>query len=193
MILPMPVGPATTPGPRAVVPERHPDAAAPGTPIPSHYRHCFGCGVEHRTGLRMQIIAGEGLTLTASFEVTPLHQGAPGLAHGGLLASAVDETLGALNWLLMSPAVTARLETNFVRPVPVGSVLELEARITGQDRRKVYTAALGRLGRDGPIAVTASALFVLVQVGHFREHGRPQEVAQALSNGDVGPRAEMNP
>ena len=29
----------------------------------------------------------------------------------------------------MRPAVTARLETNFVRPVPVGSVLEFQARV----------------------------------------------------------------
>lgn len=193
MIDPEPLGPATTPGPDAVMPDRHPEAAPPGHPIPSHYRRCFGCGVEHATGLHMQVIAADGLNLTASFEVTTHHQGAPGLAHGGLLAAAVDETLGALNWLLMRPAVTARLETSFIRPVPVGTVLELQARITGQAGRKVYTAVIGRLGQEGPIAVRASAMFVQVEVGHFREHGRPDEVARAVAEGDVGPRAEMNP
>ncbi len=190
---PEPLGPATTPGPGAVVPPRHPDAVRPGRPIPSHYRHCFGCGQQHPTGLHVQAVAAEGLALTASFEVMPHHQGAPGLAHGGLLAAAVDETLGALNWLLMRAAVTARLETDFVRPVPVGSVLELSARVTGQEGRKVFTAALGRLGPDGPVAVRASALFVQVEAGHFQRHGRPAEVARALSDGDTGPNAEMNP
>ncbi|MGB7979250.1 MAG: PaaI family thioesterase [Candidatus Nanopelagicales bacterium] len=190
---PAPIGPATTPGPEAILPERHPHAAAPGTEIGSHYRQCFGCGVDHPGGLHMRVLAGEGLTLSASFEVGPTHQGAPGLAHGGLLTAAVDEVLGAMNWLLMVPAVTARLETNFVRPVPVGSVLVLTARITGVDGRKVYTAAVGRLGADGPIAVTASALFIQVEIGHFRAHGRAAEVSAAIAGGDAGPPAEMNP
>ncbi len=190
---PQPIGPGTTPGPAAELPERHPAAAAPGSEIPSHYRSCFGCGEEHACGLHMRVVADEGLFINATFEVGPLHQGAPGLAHGGLLTAALDEVLGALNWLLMQPSVTARLETNFVRPVPVGSVLHLRARITGQDGRKVYTAAIGTLGPDGPVAVTASGLFVQVAVGHFREHGRPAEVAAAIANGDSGPRAEMNP
>jgi len=190
---PEPIGPGTTPGPQAIVPPRHPDAAQPGTPIGSHYRHCFGCGSAHPTGLHMLVTAGHGLTLSASFEVGPAHQGAPGLAHGGLLTAAVDEVLGALNWLLLRPAVTARLETNFTRPVPVGSVLDLQARITGVDGRKVYTAAIARLGPGGPVAVTASALFIRVEIGHFRSHGRPSEVALAIADGDAGPPAEMNP
>lgn len=190
---PQPIGPGTTPGPDAIVPERHPDAAPAGTPIASHYRQCYGCGSEHPSGLHMEVIAGEGLTLRATFLVGPLHQGAPGLAHGGLLSAAVDETLGALNWLLMRPAVTARLETNFVRPVPVGTLLELDARIVAVAGRKVYTAVVGRLGADGPVAVEASGLFIQVGVGHFREHGRAQEVAAAIARGDAGPRAEMNP
>ncbi|HYN57638.1 MAG TPA: PaaI family thioesterase [Motilibacterales bacterium] len=190
---PQPIGPGTTPGPDAVLPLRSPDAVLPGALIASHYRHCFGCGAEHPAGLHMQVQAGPELSLSASFEVSPAHQGAPGLAHGGLLTAAVDEVLGALNWLLMRPAVTARLETNFVRPVPVGSVLDLQARITGVEGRKVYTAAIGRLGPDGPIAVTASALFIQVEIGHFRSHGRPAEVALAIADGDAGPPAEMNP
>ena len=75
---PQPIGPGTTPGPEAILPPRSPDAVPPGTMIASHYRHCFGCGSEHPAGLHMQVQAGEGLTLTASFEVGPAHQGAPG-------------------------------------------------------------------------------------------------------------------
>ena len=193
MIEPQPIGAATTPGPDAVLPERHPGAAPPGTQMASHYRMCFGCGADHPSGLHMQVVASEGLTLTATFEVGTLHQGAPGLAHGGLLTAAVDETLGALNWLLMAPAVTARLETNFVRPVPVGSVLHLDARIVGVEGRKVYTAAIGRLGAGGPIAVTASGLFIQVELAHFRWHGRAEEVAAAAADPSRQVRVELNP
>lgn len=175
------------------MPSRSPDAVPPGSLIPSHYRQCYGCGDQHPGGLHMTMTAGEGLTVSASFEVGPAHQGAPGLGHGGVLSAAADEVLGALNWLLMRPAVTARLETNFVSPVPIGSVLDLQARITGVSGRKVYTAAIGRLGPGGPIALSASALFIQVGIGHFRTHGRPQEVAVAIAEGNAGLPAEMNP
>ena len=49
------------------MPERHPNAPKPGEEIPSHLHMCFGCGVDHPTGLHMKSIAGEGLTATCEF------------------------------------------------------------------------------------------------------------------------------
>jgi acyl-coenzyme A thioesterase PaaI-like protein len=174
-----PVSPTLAP-PEAQMPQRHPDAVAIGLEIPSHYDRCYGCGSRHPAGLHMRVIAGE-LGVHAVFEVTDVHQGAPGLAHGGLLSTAFDEALGALNWLLMVPAVTARLEVDFRRPVPVGSVLHIDARITGTLGRKVYTQAVGRLGEDGPVALTASALFLQVPLEHFLDNGRKQDVEAAVA------------
>ena len=160
------------------MPTRHPDAVPVGAELPSHYDLCYGCGAAHPAGLHMRVIAGE-LSIHGIFEVTEAHQGAPGLAHGGLLSTAFDEALGALNWLLLKPAVTARLETDFRRPVPVGSVLHIDGRIVGQVGRKVYTRAVGRLGEEGPVALTASALFLQVPLQHFVENGRGEDVARA--------------
>jgi len=150
------------------MPERHPLAPNPGEVIPSHLTMCFGCGVDHPTGLHMKSIAGEGLTATCEFIVTEMHQGAPGLAHGGLLSLAFDEALGKLMYLLQVPAVTGHLETDFLKPIPVGSKLYINAKITGQERRKVYTEAEGRLNSpDGILALKASALFIIVGLDHF--------------------------
>jgi hypothetical protein len=77
----------TSPPSDAVLPLRSSNAPAPGEPIPSHYRWCFGCGSEHPTGLHMRITAREGLAVSGVFTVSEHHQGAPGLAHGGLLGS----------------------------------------------------------------------------------------------------------
>jgi len=170
----------TEPPPGASAPVRHPDAPAPGEAILSHYQQCFGCGVDHPTGLHITVTAGPGLTATAEFTVTEHHQGAPGLAHGGLLAAAFDEALGSLNWLLRRPAVTARLETDFLRPVPVDSRLFIAAEVLAVDGRKMYARAGGRLGAtDGPLAVTAAALFIAVGLEHFAVNGRPSDVAAA--------------
>ncbi|MFE2139260.1 PaaI family thioesterase, partial [Streptomyces sp. NPDC059466] len=132
---------ALTPPPDAAAPVRHPDAPAPGELLGAHYEQCFGCGGEQPHGLHLAARAGEGVRITAEFTVRAAHQGAPGLAHGGVLATALDETLGSLNWLLRVIAVTGRLETDFVRPVPVGTVLYLEAEDTAVARAPRHTAA----------------------------------------------------
>ncbi|MFG3266565.1 MULTISPECIES: PaaI family thioesterase [Streptomyces] len=181
----------------AVKPVRHPDAPAPGELLGAHYEHCFGCGGGQSHGLHLEARAGEGVTVTAEFVVQAAHQGAPGLAHGGVLATALDETLGSLNWLLRTIAVTGRLETDFARPVPVGTTLHLEAEVTAVAGRKIYSTATGRIGGpSGPVAVRADALFVEVDVKHFVEHGRQAEIDAAMSDPDQVRRTrafEVNP
>ena len=189
---------STTPPEGAALPERHPLAPAEGSLIPSHFGHCFGCGQLHPTGLHLVSRAGTGLDLTAEFTVTENHQGAPGLAHGGLLSLAFDEALGKLMWLIRSPAVTGRLETDFMKPVPIGTTLHISAQITGQVKRKVYTEAIGRLnGPDGDIAVRAAALFVIVPMSHFMTNA-PAEYLEYIKKSPellafVDPDFEINP
>ncbi|PZT77152.1 MULTISPECIES: PaaI family thioesterase [unclassified Streptomyces] len=188
---------ALTPPADAVKPVRHPDAPAPGELLGAHYEHCFGCGSGQPHGLHLQARAEEGVRVTAEFTVQEAHQGAPGLAHGGVLATALDETLGSLNWLLRVIAVTGRLETDFVRPVPVGTVLFLDAEITAVHGRKLYSRAVGRIGGpDGPVAVRADALFIEVKVDHFIDNGRPAEIRAAMADPDQVKRVrafEVNP
>lgn len=190
--------PSTVPPEGASVPPRHLKAPAPGTQIPSHFGHCFGCGELHPTGLHLIAHAGEGQNLTAVFTVTDNHQGAPGLAHGGLLSLAFDEALGKLMWLLRAPAVTARLETDFLLPVPIGTELHITAQITGQQGRKVYSSAEGRMGApDGPLAVRASALFVIVPMKHFLEKAPKAYIDHVTAHPEllafVDPDFEINP
>lgn len=164
----------TTPPPEARPATAHPDAPPPGTPLGPHFRDCFGCGDRHPSGLHLAVERGPGVSLTARFTVGEAHQGAPGLAHGGLLAAAFDDALGYVLWILHRPAVTGRLETDFRRPVPVGATLHLHARCTGVLGRKIWSAAEGRLDApDGPLAVRAAALFIGVPADHFTRHGRP--------------------
>ena len=163
-----------------------------------HFGHCFGCGELHPTGLHLVAHAGAGADLTAEFTVTENHQGAPGLAHGGLLSLAFDEALGKLMWLLRAPAVTARLETDFLKPVPMGSTLHITAEITGRVNRKVYTSAEGRLNSiDGPVVVRAAALYVIVPMDHFLNNAPKEYLAQLAKTPEIlafaDPDFEINP
>jgi acyl-coenzyme A thioesterase PaaI-like protein len=173
--------------PNVALPEPHPDAPLPGTALGQHYVGCFGCG-DLEGGLRMRFTTGEDLTVTGTFTVQAHHQGAAGLAHGGLLTTAFDEALGALQVYFMEPAVTASLEMQFRRPVPVGTELHLECRVDGRDGRKLWVSGDARLDApDGPVAARASALFVFVSEEHFTRHRRSQDVAAPRAERAVNP------
>ncbi|HEY7483172.1 MAG TPA: PaaI family thioesterase [Streptosporangiaceae bacterium] len=161
----------TTPPADAVVPTAPPDVS-PGMKIGSHYAKCFGCGPDHPTGLHLETVIGAGPSVSAEFTVGEDHQGAPGLAHGGVLSAALDEAMGMVVWLLRKPYVTGRLETDYLTPVPVGSTLHIRTRCTGVSGRKAYLEAEARLGTpEGPVAVRGAALFIEVALEHFTEHG----------------------
>lgn len=144
-------------------------------PLPSHFDLCFGCGPHHPTGLHLQM-DGAGKEVRGWFDVKEHHQGAPGLAHGGVISAAMDEGMGFLLWLLATPAVTAHIEVNFRRPVPVGARLRLGGRIDRVDGRKLYASMTGHLGED--LAVDAKALFLTVDVEHFRPHAERMGVLE---------------
>ncbi|MEY3734345.1 MAG: hypothetical protein RL347_1704 [Actinomycetota bacterium] len=145
----------------------------------------------------MKVVAGEGMTMESTLEVGEFHQGAPGLAHGGIIATAMDEAMGVLNRLLMNPAVTVHLEVDYVRPVPVGTVLHIRTEIVGRVGRKLYTAGAARLGSaDGLVAVQAAALFLQVPLEHFVEHGNSDQIQAAIRERPGGAEAwqrEVNP
>lgn len=171
------------PPPNAVMPDRPLDAPAPGTRLPAHYLRCFGCGDGEPTGLHLRMFAGEGLTVAGTFEVTEHHQGAPGLAHGGLLTCAFDETFGMLGHITRRSQVTARLETDFRRPVAVGAVLYITAKVDGVAGRETYMSAVGRLDTEtGRVAVRARAMFVAVEISHFTVNGRADDIDAVRQN-----------
>jgi acyl-coenzyme A thioesterase PaaI-like protein len=136
-------------------------------PLPPHYDRCFGCGPAHPTGLHMEM-AGSGMRVKGSFLVSEHHQGAPALAHGGVVAAAMDEAMGFLLWQLGTLAVTAHLEVDFRRPVPMGSRLALEGQVERVEGRKIHARMTARI--DDDVVAESKALFIKVGAGHFAPH-----------------------
>lgn len=173
----------TTPPEDAVAPQRHPDAPAPGTDMGPHYARCFGCGPDHETGLQLRMTALDGVAVRSAFDVAEHHMGAPGLAHGGVLAAALDEALGSLLWLMRVPAVTGRLEVDYRRPVPVGHTVVIDATCRAVAGRKIYAEGVGRLDApDGEVAVIGTGVFVAVSIEHFTSHGATEDVLPGRFN-----------
>jgi acyl-coenzyme A thioesterase PaaI-like protein len=104
-------------------------------------KHCYVCGPENPQGMRVQFVPdgphGSRTLYTARAE----HNGWPGILHGGVTFSLMDDALGwALHFQGWS-GVTARAETRFRQPVPIGTKLIIRGWTLGQRRRVIMARA----------------------------------------------------
>jgi len=129
-----------------------------------HHANCLGCGPDNPGTLGLKL-AIDGERVRGEVTLDDRHQGAPGFAHGGAVATALDDTLGTLLVVLRHPGVTARLEVNYRRPAFLHRRFELEAWVERVEGRKIEMAAEMREGSD--IVADATALFIQVDREHF--------------------------
>ncbi|NQV05115.1 PaaI family thioesterase, partial [bacterium] len=102
----------------------------------------------------------------ADIEFAPWFQGGPGVVHGGAIAAFFDDLMGFVPVAHHQPAVTARLEMHYRRPIPLGTTLRGEAWASAQDGRKLWAEGIG-IDQSGTLYVEAKALFVAIGVEHF--------------------------
>lgn len=145
------------------IPVEHPEELGQ---IPTHHlATCFGCGPDNPHKLGIEPVYASDRVI-AEFTFDPGFEGGPGLAHGGAVAALFDDLLGFVSMMHQRPAVTARLEMNYRRPIPLGVTIRAEAWLSRRDGRKQYAEGAG-FAADGSVLVEASGLFVAVGVEHF--------------------------
>ena len=144
--------------------------ARPPGALPPHYPSCFGCGPEAEYGLHVVCrIDGDALRTTYTF--SEKHSGAPGIAHGGTVAALVDDVCGFSLFLLRRPAVTRKLEVEYLGRVLLDVEYTLRATIAERAGRKIHMAATLE-GTTGLLVARSKALFITVDIDHFKYHGQ---------------------
>jgi acyl-coenzyme A thioesterase PaaI-like protein len=88
----------------------------------------------------------EGEEVVAEIVLRRAFEGAPGRAHGGIVAAAFDDVTGFVIGLIGQPAFTGELTVRFVAPVPVEETLVLRARLASRDGRKLLITAEASAG-----------------------------------------------
>ena len=92
-------------------------------------------------------------------------EGAPGRAHGGIVAAAFDDVTGFVIGRLQEPAFTGELTVRYLAAVPVDEPLEIRARLDGRERRKLFISAELRTGED--VVATCRAIYITVDPSRF--------------------------
>lgn len=129
------------------------------------YDHwCFACGKQNPQGLHLQF-AEEGEEYVTRFTPEPWQQGYPGIMHGGLISTLLDEVMGRYLWQKGITAPTVELTVRFRRPVPIQESVEVRGRIVEQKGRKFEMEARLILHSSGEVAATAIGKFLQIKEG----------------------------
>ena len=120
---------------------------------------CFGCSAQNPAGLRLSF-RRRGDVVVADCRVADHFHGAPGIAHGGIVATLLDEISCAAAYFTRGRrVVTGELNVRYRRPCPVESPLNLSARATdAQHPRYLVIAAEVRVG-DEVLAESSGKFF----------------------------------
>lgn len=139
---------------------------------PENVAHCYGCGRLNEHGHQIKTYWDGDETVTR-FQPHPEHTAIPGFVYGGLIASLIDchstGTAAAAAYraeqreMDSEPPlrfVTGSLHVDFLKPTPLGPVLELRGRVKELKGRKVVVES--EVWVDG--AMSARGEVVAVQM-----------------------------
>lgn len=88
--------------------------------------------------------------------------GPPGHVHGGAMAAALDEAMGAVCWMNDHKTVAASITVKFIAMLPIETETVLASRIDRVDGRKIFTRA-SLTNPAGEVVAEAEGLFIVLK------------------------------
>ena len=123
---------------------------------------CYGCGADNPQGMRLKFtIEAEGPVVRGTFSMAHRYQGPHGGVHGGIIATLVDEAMGKLSRLDGVVALTAELTVEYLKPVPLGRKIIIEAR-PAEHRGRSYWRECTIRDAQGKLLVRSRGRFVKI-------------------------------
>ena len=137
---------------------------------------CFGCGQNNPMGLKLRFTK-DGDTISAEFTPDKMHQGWPGLLHGGILGALLDEAMSNIAYATGNTCLTASIEIRLRQPVEVDAPLVVTAWIIRQRKKLIETAGKVCL-KDGTIIAESTAKQFIAE----NMAGQPDKVKESRSH-----------
>ena len=124
-------------------------------------KDCFVCGLENVHGLQLAFYKEGDDSIVVNYTVPERFQGYPGVVHGGIVTTMLDEILGRV-FMFDDPdrfMFTAKLTTRYRHPVPIGEPLKMVGSVV-KDRGRIAEAKAELFGPDGGLLAEAEGLLV---------------------------------
>jgi uncharacterized protein (TIGR00369 family) len=102
---------------------------------------CFACGRENDYGLHLKF-KDEPKGCSGNIAIPPHFQSYEGVIHGGIVATILDAAMvHSLRGQCGAAPVTCRLEVRYLRAVPSGEIITVNARRSGKRGRIILADA----------------------------------------------------
>jgi len=128
---------------------------------------CFGCGRNNPFGLKLNF-EWDGKTARTEFTPTRFYQGWPGIVHGGIIASILDEAMSYAVHFRGLDCLTARMLIRFKRPALVDELLIITSSLVRKAKNLIETRASICL-RDGTLVAEGTATHFLIETPDNKE------------------------
>jgi len=123
---------------------------------------CFACGEANPHGLRLKFqFDKETRRASTKLKLDARYQGATGFAHGGIIATLLDEAMAKANGLAGIRAVTVKMDVVYRKMVPLRKSLMLFGWRKTKKGRKLYLQSELQ-DETGNLLAEASGLFLQV-------------------------------
>lgn len=124
-------------------------------------RNCFVCGLENSYGLKLIFHKDSDNSIVCNYTVAEQYQGYPGIVHGGIVTSIMDEAVGRVFMIDDHNRFmyTAKLTSRFRQPVPIEQPLRITAQIV-KDRGRIGESKAQLYNQEGKLLAEVEALLV---------------------------------
>ena len=130
---------------------------------------CFGCGPANPAGLRLEFFETED-GVEVEYVVPTDFAGAPGIVHGGIQATLLDEAMCMTAYAKAGTGVvTGELTVRYLRPVPTATPVLVAGRITESRGRSFFIAGSIRLAGSGEELTRAQGRFFAAAASDTQE------------------------
>ena len=132
------------------------------TLAPNPVNKCFGCGGANDAGMKLTFEQDNAKRkIVGRFILGEAYQGGGGMAHGGIIATLLDEAMGKVCRFREVRAVTAELTIQYLKPVKVDQEIVVEGFETEQKGRNLFLAGEIR-NNAGEVLARGSGRFVVI-------------------------------
>ncbi len=136
---------------------------------------CFGCGPANPIGLHLDFFVAEDQSVVCLPLVADLFEGPPGMLHGGVIATLLDEAMSKAVRVRGLTAMTRQMDVEYLRPVPSATAIRIEGMLVRSEGRRHWTEA--KIVNEKSVTLaSAKALFIQVRASRMfpgRPEGRP--------------------
>jgi uncharacterized protein (TIGR00369 family) len=124
--------------------------------------YCFACGKDNADGMRLRFEYDDNRDrFVCRFRLGKRYTGPPGHAHGGIIATILDEAMGKVNKIRHVVALTSRITVEYLKPVPLNKPLQVDSReVSVRGRRHVNMAEI--VNAKGEVLARSRGLFIAI-------------------------------